>query len=115
MSKSKAKGTKWESDIVDYLRANGFPHVERRALHGTNDKGDIAGIPGVVIECKNQSRLSLAEWVDEAETEAHNDAAEVGMVWHKRRGFGSPGRAYVTMTGEQVAWLLRAAGYGTPL
>ena len=114
MSRQRAKGTRWESKIVDYLRGNGFPHAERRALNGTHDLGDITGIPGVVIEAKDQARHSFAEWLDEATAEAANDKADVGVVWAHRRGQGSPGAAYVVMTGQQLVWLLREAGYGTP-
>lgn len=70
MSASKAKGTRWESAIVFFLHLAGWSQAERRTLNGAKDKGDISGIPGVVIEAKNQNRLSLAEWVDEAEREA---------------------------------------------
>ena len=59
---SKAKGTAWETAVVDYLRANGHPHAERRALSGNTDRGDIAGVPGVVIECKNAKTMALAAW-----------------------------------------------------
>jgi len=50
MSAARAKGTAWETAIVGYLRGRGAPHAERRALNGSNDRGDIAGIPGLVIE-----------------------------------------------------------------
>ena len=33
-------------------------------------------------------------------------------VWMKRRGYTSPGRAYVVMSGDDLVWLLKAAGYG---
>lgn len=49
MSASKRKGTSWESAIVQFLKENGVAHAERRALAGNADRGDIAGIPGVVI------------------------------------------------------------------
>lgn len=113
MSANKAKGTRWESAVVEFLRQRGgFPHVERRALNGTHDRGDITGIPGVVIECKSQNRQSLAEWLDEAEQERKNAGAEVGVVWFKRRGKTSAGAGYVLMDGETFANLLRASGYG---
>ena len=48
MNTSRRKGTAWESALVDYLIGKGWPHAERRALNGCNDKGDIAGLPGVV-------------------------------------------------------------------
>ena len=60
VSRERAKGTAWESALVKWLRANGFPHAERRALHGAHDKGDITGIPGLVIEAKHAARVELA-------------------------------------------------------
>lgn len=112
MSASKRKGTSWETAIVTYLRANGAPQAERRAPSGTKDRGDIAGVAGVVIEAKSAARVELAAWLDEAEVERRNDnAAPVAVVWHKRRGKTSPGAAFVTMTGDQFANLLRTAGY----
>lgn len=109
MSASKKKGTSAESAVVAYLRSRGFVQAERRALSGSQDCGDIAGIPGTVLEVKNCARTELASWVDEAEIEGENDRAEVAAVWHKRRGRGSPGAWFVTMTGEQFTDLLRAA------
>ena len=111
MSKSKAKGTAWESAIVDYLRGHGAEQVERRALGGINDRGDIAGIPGVVIEAKSAARIDLSGWLDEAEKERINDGAAYGVVWFKRRGKTSPGAGYVLMTGEALTRLLTDAGY----
>lgn len=49
MSKSKAKGTAAESAVVKYLREQGWPSAERRALNGASDRGDIAGVVGTVI------------------------------------------------------------------
>lgn len=107
MSASKRKGTAAETAIVNYLRAMGFTQVERRALNGTADRGDIAGIPGVVIEAKNCARQELAAWVSEAEVERDNDNASLGVVWSKRRGKGHPADWFVTMSGRQFAWVLR--------
>jgi hypothetical protein len=112
VSAGRAKGTRWESACVAWLNAHGFPYAERRALAGALDKGDITGIPGVVVEAKSQNRLSLAEWLDEAEQERVNAGAEVGVVWFKRRGKTSAGDGYVLMTGDTLTSLLRQAGYG---
>ena len=111
MTAARGKGTRWETAIVDYLRANGVPHAERRARNGAKDRGDLSGIPGLVVEAKNTKTLSLAAWVDEAEVERRNDGAAFGLVWHHRRGKASPGDGYVTMTGATLLDLLRAAGY----
>lgn len=111
MSASKRKGTSWESAIVDYLRASGVPHAERRALNGAKDRGDIAGLPGVVVEAKSAAQVQLAAWLEEAKAERDNDGAEVGVVWFKRRGKGSPADGYVLMDGATLVDLLKAAGY----
>lgn len=111
MNASKRKGTSWESAIVDYLREHGWPHAERRALSGNRDRGDIAGLPGVVIEAKAAKALDLAGWTAEAEAERLNDGAALAAVWIKRRGRTSPGAAYVVLTGATFAELLREAGY----
>lgn len=114
MSANKARGTRWESAVVTFLRDHGFTFAERRALNGARDLGDITGIPGgPVIECKSQARQSLAEWLDEAQVEAQNARAPFGVVWFKRRGKGSAGEGYVLMDGNSFALLLREAGYGS--
>jgi hypothetical protein len=108
-SRSKAKGSAWERAIVDYLRGMGWPFAERRLAGAAKDRGDIAGVVGVVIEAKNTARLQLAEWIDEADLERANDGAWLGVVWHKRRGKASAADGYVTMSGSQFAELLARA------
>ena len=118
MSRSRATakqaGTKFESDVVRYLRERlGDDRIERRAKSGAKDRGDIAGVrtalgERVVIECKDVARMDLSGWVNEADIERGNDDAAVGMVAHKRRGYGPAqmGGTYVTMTLDDVAALL---------
>ena len=105
MSKQKTKGTLFEAQAVSYMAERlGDDRIERRALSGTNDRGDVSGLyfrgKRVVVECKNHRRMELAEWVDEAETERGNDGAEYAVVLHKRKGCGEKnfGGNYVTMT-----------------
>jgi hypothetical protein len=107
VSASKKKGTAAETAVVEYLRASGFTQAERRTLNGAKDRGDIAGLPGVVIEVKNCARQDLGAWIAEAELERDNDHASLGVVWHKRRGKGQPAGWFVTMSGDQFAALLR--------
>ena len=111
MSAERAKGTRWASRIVNFLRVSGWPHAELRNLSGAKDRGDIAGVIGVCIEAKNQARHSMAEWLDEANTEAANAHAPFGVVWAHRRGKGSPGDGYVVMDGHTFVKLLHEAGY----
>jgi len=111
MTASKQRGTRWETAIVDYLRARGWPHAERRALNGNRDRGDIAGVVGWVIEAKNTRGITLAAWAKELETEVRNANAPNGALWIKRVGKGSPADGYVVLDGATFTRLLRDAGY----
>ena len=113
MSSQTQKGSTFEQDTADFLAAAlGDDRIERRVKHGTNDRGDIAGLhirgKRTVVECKNHKRMELAAWIDEAETERGNDDAEYAIVVHKRRGCGKArfGGNYATMTLETLAALI---------
>lgn len=108
-SRNKAKGSAWERAIVEHLRNAGWPYAERRIAGAVKDRGDIAGVVGVVIEAKNTARMTLAEWIAETELERVNDNAWLGVVWHKRTGKTSAADGYVTMTGAQFTALLARA------
>lgn len=107
MSANKDRGSRWEKDIVDYLRSVGFQYAERRLAGSAKDRGDIAGIPGVVVEAKSQNRITLSEWMDEAVVEGQRDNAWLAVTWVKRKGRGSAADGYVVMTGTQFAEILR--------
>lgn len=104
MSQSRAKGTRWESRLVLYLTTHGFD-AERRALAGSNDKGDIVGVPGVVFEAKNAKQIQLAAWIDEMLVEKKNAKASVGVVVFPRRNMAT-GRAYCVMELDQLIEML---------
>ena len=110
MNTAKQRGTRFESDVVDYLRANGFPSVERRALAGALDRGDLTGLPGFAVECKDHKTIALAAWSNEAKTEATNAGARWWCVIAKRRrskgSSGTVSDAYVVMPLSVFADLL---------
>lgn len=111
MSAASRKGASFERLIADSLATElDDDRIDRRVKHGVNDRGDIAGLRvhghKVVVECKNQKRLTLAEWVDESEVERGNDDALVGLVVHKRRGKGDPLDQYVSMTVRDLLALM---------
>jgi hypothetical protein len=96
-SAPKRKGSAFERDVVGYLREHGFPDAERAYGAGRpEDVGDIAGIPGVTVECKATKSIDLAGFVDEAEHERLNARQPVAVVVVKRRG-KSTAQAYVVM------------------
>lgn len=106
------KGTAWESEIVRVLKEAGWPYVERRRLAGRYDRGDIAGIPGVVIEAKSAKKFDLSGWLDEATEERDNDNADFGVAWFKRVRKASAADGFVLMDGRTFMWLLTSAEYG---
>lgn len=109
MSAAKQRGTAAETAFVNYLRTEDFPHAERRAMNGSKDRGDVAGVIGTVFEVKNCKTLDLAGWVRELEAEMANDGACYGAVIHKRRGKGNPGDWYATLPVSVLVTLLREA------
>lgn len=111
VNKSKSKGTAFESAIVKALNEAGYIHAERRALHGTTDLGDIAGIPGVVIEAKNTATITIAAFIKEAETEKTNAKADVGVAWVKLRGKASAMDGAILMSPQQFLDLLQRLDY----
>lgn len=74
-TKSKAKGTRAETECVKYLREY-WAAAERRALSGNKDKGDIAGIPRTVGEVKAEVRVQLPKWQRETLAEMANAGAD---------------------------------------
>jgi hypothetical protein len=82
-TKSKATGTAAETAVVRYLQS-WWPAAERRALSGSKDKGDIAGIPGTVIEVKAAARLELAAWRRETWAEMEHAGASTCVLVVKR-------------------------------
>ena len=84
---SGRKGSAWETEVARYLKEE-FPLVERRVKNGRLDRGDITGIPNVVIECKAERTIALPEYLDELEVEQDNDSASFGFVFVKNRRHG---------------------------
>ena len=112
MSRNKAKGTSAETAVVNYLIANGYIHAERRALAGVNDKGDIAGLPGVCIEVKAHKSYSIPAWLKELAAEKVNAKAQVGILVVKPVGVGSAntGNWWAIMPLSEATELLKRAG-----
>lgn len=101
---SKQKGTAWETAVVALLNEGGIP-CERRALKGKLDEGDVAGIPGWVLELKNHRDLHLAGWLKELAAEQRNAGTLFGAVVIKQRG-KAPDQAYVLTSMDVLLELL---------
>jgi Holliday junction resolvase len=106
-TKSKAKGTAAEREVVRYLQ-NWWPAAERRALSGNKDKGDVAGIPGVVVEVKAAATQLIGPWQRETMVEMENArAARCVLVVKRPYKAVSQWDAYVPVL--HLGGILRAA------
>jgi hypothetical protein len=117
MSRSRASarqaGSKFERDIADYFRSAWCKFIDRMPKHGSRDQGDIqnfyVGDTQVAVECKVVAKIDLAGWYKEAQTEAMNLGAPVGIVVAKRRGLAAPANQWCIMTVGDFVYLLTLA------
>ena len=106
-SAQKRKGYAAERAVADYLIALGID-CERIPAGATADRGDL-WVPRIEfpsIDVKDHATTRLGEWVDRAAEQAHNAGRHAGVVWHKRRGFSSPSKWFVTTSGEMFLQLM---------
>ena len=119
MSKQKAKGTRFESMLVDWLHRNGFPDARREVLHGSADVGDVGGVTWkgwpVVIEAKNCQQSRPTKWLEEAEAERKNANAAIAVVVAHRKGCGVErfGENYAYIDLSHLARLMQTRDYPT--
>lgn len=110
MSRSRDKGTKFETLIVNELQDHLGPEICRRATTGRHDRGDIHGlyIRGLrtVAECKNTKASQLGAHWNEVEVERGNDDADVGLLIHKRHGKGQALDQWVTLTVRELLTII---------
>ena len=80
-SYNKAKGSKFETDVMKYLRSLGH-FAERLAKAGASDEGDIVTIIAgqtYILELKNRKKIDLPAFWEEAQVEAKNYAKARGL------------------------------------
>lgn len=85
MSANKAKGTRWERDVRDYLNRSGFD-VYRPAPEGFRDTGDLHGLPLFAVQCKDWRDVTgaIREGLDGARVQAANRGEPYGVAVVKR-------------------------------
>lgn len=124
-TKPKALGTDYETANVVYARERtGDERIERRAMHGSRDMGDVYGIRAHglegIMECKRVERLSdglLDKFKAQALAERGNADADFVLlsVWRKGKGYQARDGKAPKSFGENVCYvtiedLLKIAG-----
>ena len=95
-NRSKAKGSSFESQCVSYLRKRlGQEQIERRALHGPKDMGDVYNLRAHgavgIVECKNVARYGPADidrWRGQTVAERENAEADFALLVIHQPGCG---------------------------
>ncbi len=98
MSRQKAKGTRFETACARWLTAALGVPVERRALHGSGDMGDLFGLVAHgftgIAECKDHKtfgRADVERWRRECRDERDNADADFGVLIIHCASFGKCG------------------------
>ena len=116
-NRMKQKGDRAEVAVRTVLRALGFPWCERTKAGYERDAGDLHLVPGVIAQVKNVRTPRWAEWLEGLDAQVAEAKADIGFLVWKRVGVGDAraGEWLAVMTVEEMAVLLRRAGYGHPL
>lgn len=105
---NKAKGSKFETDVMKYIRSLGH-FAERLAKAGANDEGDIVTIidgKRFILECKNRKKIDLPAFWSEAKKEAENYAKTRGLI-QKPQAFVIVKRRNASI---EDAWVIQPLG-----
>ena len=109
-TKPKALGTAWETDVRNYVAKElDDERIERRALHGARDMGDIHGLFAHgyegIIECKRDRDMGasdLAEYQRQTIDERENADADFALLVVKNFNH-SVGEAFCWVTLRDLA------------
>lgn len=84
--KSKALGYSYEVAVSQFLKPE-YPRVKRNGnQYGPKDRGDLCGVPGWTIQCKNTAQDRWAEWFKDTIVQAVNNKTRWWVVVRKARG-----------------------------
>lgn len=87
MGRARAKGTRWEVELLGFFHAHGLVGAERAPMRGSADRGDFVGVPWL-HEAKN---VNVPRFLDWART-CRRKAADWTIIWSgdRRRPDGQP-------------------------
>lgn len=106
MSAAKAKGTRWERHVIDYLATRGI-EAYRPRQDGFADVGDLHGVSPFILQCKDWTswQAAIREGLDGAQRQrdAAGEAFGAAVVKRARRPAED---SYVVMRLEDFASVL---------
>ncbi|GGM78588.1 hypothetical protein GCM10012275_56520 [Longimycelium tulufanense] len=101
---NKAKGSRWERDLVLYLRER----LDLPVVRTSNELGvgDLGNLPLLANEAKNEAGMRVWAYLDQAASQAVRACVPFAVVWVKRRN-ASAARGAVAMQIDQFTELYR--------
>ena len=108
MSKSRQKGTAWETELVPRLRRLFGDMVQRAPLRGVHDAGDFVGVPWL-HEAKNTVKPLFQAWARVCEKKAGDRWV---IIWKGDRRQTSGVGTYVLMPLTHYERLLKGDSDG---
>ena len=92
---SKQKGARFERLLASKLREYGYDCRRGQQYCGANGDADVVGLPYIHIEAKNQEKMYLYDWIEQAKRDTKaNDEERLPAVFHKKNN----AEILVTMT-----------------
>lgn len=79
---SKRKGKMGEIELSHVLKDHGYDCRRGQQYSGSNGDADVAGLPGIHIECKRVERLSLYDAMAQSKHDARE--GEKPAVFHRK-------------------------------
>jgi hypothetical protein len=102
---SRRQSNRWELDVCDLLRKHGWSaQTSRAARGGTQHGNDIITDAPIDIEAKNQQRIDLAGWIDQALQQSTGRQPAALFIKRRQR---PPEQSYVVMRADQFLYLLK--------
>lgn len=108
----RQRGRESEKVFADYLVRNGFAtaHTTSMAASGS----DILGIPGIDWEIKGRRGLVISETLAQIKRRRREVGLGIGILRLNGQGEKAVGDWVAILTADDLIYLLKAAGYGSP-
>lgn len=82
MTNSRRKGKEGELEIAKILKDRGYKARRGQQYCGANGDADVVGVPGIHIEVKRTETCQPYKYLEQAESDAHDD--EIPVVLHRQ-------------------------------
>lgn len=83
----REKGKRFERDVANWLKKNGFEKAMRSAQHSgkAGDAADVVGLPGIHLECKAVEKAQLYDWVQQVTRDSAGTGNKPVIIWKRNR------------------------------